>query len=290
MHFAVGNGGGGLFEVKLLNSSFMSDAQREAAKLMAQLEEDESDSREERAFRMWINALGLDTHVSDLFAEVADGLLILEIMDTIEPGVVNWKSVDKKPKNVHAKIGNCNYAVTLGKASPFRFSLVGIGGTDIAKGVTKLVLALVWQLMRHHVIKFLSTMSGSAKQLTEKDVLEWANAKVAASGVHPVVKLSDASLASGVYILHLIKAVAPRSVDLAQVTGGVSANERKLNARLAISCARRAGCMIFALWEDITECKPKMLLVLFATLMQRDMRAAAAEATQQRRMSAVREE
>ena len=71
--------------------------------------------------------------------------------------------------------------------------------------------------MRHHVIKFLSTMSGSAKQLTEKDVLEWANAKVAASGVHPVVKLSDASLASGVYILHLIKAVAPRSVDLAQV-------------------------------------------------------------------------
>ena len=29
--------------------------------------------------------------------------------------------------------------------------------------------------------------------------------------------------------------------------------------------------MIFALWEDITECKPKMLLVLFATLMQLDL-------------------
>ena len=109
-------------------------------------------------------------------------------MDKVEPGIVDWKKVEKKPKNVHAKVANCNYAVTLGKAKPFAFSLVGIGGADIVKGVTKLILAIVWQLMRHHVIKFLSSMS--AKQLTEKDVLEWANAKVAGSGV-PKVKTSS---------------------------------------------------------------------------------------------------
>ena len=54
---------------------------------------------------------------------------------------------------------------------------------------------------------------------------------------------------------------------------GKSAEERKLNARLAVSCARKAGCMVFLLWEDIVECKPKMLLVLFATLMQLEMSA-----------------
>ena len=96
-------------------------------------------------------------------------------------------------------------------------------------------------------------------------MLRWANAKVAAqSGLLPVTKLSDATLASGVYVLTLIKAVAPRSVDLAQVTSGATPEDKKLNARLAISCARRAGCMIFALWEDIVECKPKMLLVMCA--------------------------
>ena len=95
-----------------------------------------------------------------------------------------------------------------------------------------------------------------------------AASKVGEAGVHPVAKLTDASLSSGVYILHLIKAVAPRSVDLQMVTPGATPQEKKLNARLAISCARRAGCMIFALWEDIMEIKPKMLLVLFATLMQ----------------------
>ena len=88
---------------------------------------------------------------------------------------------------------------------------------------------------------------------------------------------------------------AARSTDA--IGGAVSTSARAGAAREAAAraaasrrTARRAGCMIFALWEDITECKPKMLLVLFATLMQRDMRAAAAEATQQRRMSAVREE
>jgi len=194
-------------------------------------------------------------------------------MDKINPGVVDWKKVDKKPKNVHVKTINCNYAVELGKSKAFGFSLVGIGGVDIAQKRTKLVLAIVWQMMRYHIIRFLTAMSGSSKALTEADVLKWANEKVAAqSGLLPVQKLSDATLASGVYILTLIKAVAPRAVDLQQVTPGMTAEEKKLNARLAVSCARRAGCMIFALWEDIVECKPKMLLVLFATLMQLDIK------------------
>ena len=66
----------------------------------------------------------------------------------------------------------------------------------------------------------------------------------------------------------------------------MSAEEKKLNARLAISCARRAGCLIFALWEDIVETKPKMLLVLFATLMQLDIKSqAAVEASTQKKMA-----
>merc|ERR1719502_2063397 len=139
-------------------------------------------------------------------------------------------------------------------------------------------------------------MSGTSKSLTEADVLKWANEKVAAqSGLLPVAKLTDPTLASGVYVLTLIKAVAPRSVDLSQVTPGMSAEEKKLNARLAISCARRAGCLVFALWEDIVETKPKMMLVLFATLYQLDLKSqtlADASETKKRvrKMSLIGEE
>jgi len=289
-HFAVGRGAG-IVEVRLEDSSFMSDAARGAGALLDALGGDESDSREERAFRMWINSLGLDTHVNNLIQESQDGLLILEVMDKINPGVVDWKKVAKKPKNVHEKVANCNYAVELGKKrDAFGFSLVGIGGVDISKGTTKLILAIVWQMMRYHVIKFLTSISGSAKPVTDIDVLKWANAKVATqSGLLPVNKLSDPTLASGVYILTLIKAVAPRSVDLTQVTPGLTEEEKKLNARLAISCGRRAGCMLFALWEDIVDCKPKMLLVLFATLMQLDIKtAAAASASEKKKLESSR--
>lgn len=51
----------------------------------------------------------------------------LQLYDVCKPGVVNWKQVVVKFKKMSAmmdQIGNCNYAVDLGKQ--MRFSLVGI--------------------------------------------------------------------------------------------------------------------------------------------------------------------
>lgn len=42
------------------------------------------------------------------------------------------------------------------------------------------------------------------------------------------------------------------------------------NAKYAISMARKIGARIYALAEDITEVKPKMIMTVFACLMARD--------------------
>ena len=90
-----------------------------------------------------------------------------------------------------------------------------------------------------------------------------------------------------------IAAAAPSEPAERRSSMAPTAEEKKLNARLAISCARRAGCMIFALWEDIVETKPKMLLVLFATLMQLDIKskvsAEVGEQKKKKRMSVMAE-
>lgn len=39
------------------------------------------------------------------------------------------------------------------------------------------------------------------------------------------------------------------------------------NAKYAISVARKLGCSVFLLWEDIVEVKPKMILAFVASLM-----------------------
>ena len=59
----------------------------EAAKL---LEDDVEGGREERAFRMWINSLGLEgVHINNLYEECRSGLLLLTLIDKIKPGTVN---------------------------------------------------------------------------------------------------------------------------------------------------------------------------------------------------------
>lgn len=46
--------------------------------------------------------------------------------------------------------------------------------------------------------------------------------------------------------------------------------EKLVNAKYAISMARKAGARIYALPEDIAEVKPKMVMTVFACLMARD--------------------
>ena len=65
----------------------------------------------------------------------------------------------------------------------------------------------------------------------------------------------------------LLSAVEPRCINLAMLTLGSSAVEREMNAKYVISIARKLGCSIFLLWEDIVEVNSKMILVFVASLM-----------------------
>jgi len=240
--------------------------------LLAELPDDDGgDSREERAFRMWINSLGIERYVTNLFDDVRDGMVILQVMDRIQPGVVDSSRVNVNPTLVFKQTENCNYAVDLAKEA-FHFSLVGIQGNDIVVGNRKLALALFWQMMRFSLLAFLaslkSSVGGSGGAASDEDILRWAREKVAASGSAVTLRdLHDQSISSGLFLIELLAAVEPRCVDRAHVTQGGTDEERKLNAKYAISSARKLGCTLFLLWEDIVEVRPKMILSFLATVM-----------------------
>ena len=116
-------------------------------------------------------------------------------------------------------------------------------------------------------------MISAALDTDEKDILAWANRKVAGAGSPlQISSLRDPSLRSGVFLLTLLRAVAPECVDAAEVLGGTTAEECKLNAKYAISCAHKMGCRVFATWEDIVEARaarklPLCLLVALCLLV-----------------------
>jgi len=242
----------------------------EEVKKAGLMDDDYGDSREERAFRMWINSLNLeDVYVNSLFDDCKDGLVLLKVIDFIEKGIVDWKQVEKNPQNKFKRVANDNYAVVLGKQ--MKFSLVGIGGSDIVDGNKKLLLAFVWQLMRKHTFKFLADVQKKkfgGKEVTDEMIIEWANDQIKAAGKTSSIKsYQDPSLSTGVFFLELLHSINPKIVDWSLVTDGSKKEDALLNAKYAISVARKMGATIFLLPEDIVEVKPKMILTFVASCM-----------------------
>ncbi|KAH1130914.1 hypothetical protein J1N35_002292 [Gossypium stocksii] len=231
--------------------------------------DDVETSREERCFRLWINSLGISTYVNNLFEDVRNGWVMLEVLDKLFPGTVNWKQANKPPiKMPFKKVENCNQVINIGK--DLNFSLVNVAGNDVVAGNKKLIVAFLWQLMRFSMLQLLKNLRSYShgKEITDADILNWANNKVKKSGrTTQMESFKDKSLSNGVFFLELLTAVEPRVVDWNLVTKGETDEDKKSNATYIISVARKIGCSIFLLPEDVIEVNQKMILTLTASIM-----------------------
>lgn len=205
---------------------------------------DAEGEREARVFTLWLNSLGVEPAVFNLFENIKDGLVILQAFDKILPGSVVWRRVSKpkggigsvtsptfappadgeeeeevgiKPNQDQLSrfkcVENTNYAVDLGKQSGMH--LVGIQGADIVDGRKTLVLGLVWQLMRMNIVKTLSSLSKTNRPISDTEMVKWANATAQKGnpGVRPIRSFKDPSLTTGLFFLDLLDAIRPGIVD-----------------------------------------------------------------------------
>jgi len=212
-----------------------------------------------------MNSLGVDPFVNSLYEDLRNGVILLQLFDKVSPGCVDQKRVNWNPNNSYKKIENCNYAIELGKQ--LGFSLVGIQGSDVANANKTLTLGLIWQLMRFNVISILNKVGGG-KKVADADIIAWANEKVKASGkTSKITSFHDPSLKDGIFLIELVDAVKPGSVEWSLVERGSEQKDYLLNAKYAISIARKVGCVVFALPEDIVEVKNKMIMTYVAGMM-----------------------
>ncbi|KAF8157073.1 Ca2+-binding actin-bundling protein [Crassisporium funariophilum] len=273
------------------------------AKDYGQVEDfDAEGEREARVFTLWLNSLGVEPGVFNFFENLKDGLIILQAFDKILPGSVVWRRVSK-PKvgagpasyasggggdsgDEGADIGvtpnqstlsrfkaveNTNYSVDLAKQNGMH--MVGIQGADITDGNKTLVLGLVWQLMRMNITKTLSALSKSAGgKMTDMEMLKWANATAQKGkpGVRPIRSFKDPAITTGLFFLDLLDAIRPGIVDPSLVIGVAENGEyedRRQNAKLAISIARKMNALIFLVPEDIVDVRPRLILTFVGSLM-----------------------
>jgi hypothetical protein len=230
------------------------------------------ETREEKTFRNWMNSLGVEPYVNNLYEDLRDGLVLLKLFDKIQPGIVDWNRANKPP---FTKMGgnmkmveNCNYCIELG--GQLGFSLVGIQGKDIFDKIKTLTLGIVWQMMRAYTLSILNKLSGSGARIADNEIIAWANGKLSGKGAS-VQSFRDQSLNDGMIFAHLIEAIQPGTIDYSLLFQGGNEEQKLQNANYAISAGRKIGAVIFALPEDIVEVKNKMILTIFAALMAVDL-------------------
>jgi len=230
------------------------------------------ETREEKTYRNWMNSLGVNPFVNNLYQDLRDGLVLIQLFDKIQPGIVDWeRRVNQPPfKKIGGnmkKLENCNYALELGKQ--LKFSLVGIGGKDIFDGSKMLTLAVVWQMMRAHTLSILNKLAGGDGRISDNEIVEWTNKTLSGAGKSSSIQsFKDVTINTSQAIIDLIDAIKPGSIQYDVVISNPSTTADQLkNAKYAVSMGRKIGATIFALPEDIVEVKSKMVMTIFACLM-----------------------
>lgn len=249
-----------IFVAEVFNTKHGLELTEEQRAKVGQMEWDDSGSREERAFRMWMNSLGLldaageQIIIRNLYNEASDGNLLCKVIDKVKPGSVEWNTLEKKADNIYKQNHNCNVAIESAKKADVK--LIGVGAENIRKGDKKDILAVVWQLVRLHYLQLLGSKE-------EKDIIAWVNKCCPET---PVKGWTDKNFASGVLMINLCRSIEPQDVDDELVTPGETDKDKEMNAKYAIALARHFGAVIFLAWDDIPNLNKKMILVFCASL------------------------
>lgn len=234
---------------------------------------DAEGEREARVFTLWLNSLDVKPVVQSFFEDLKDGTVLLQAYDKVIPGSVNWRHVNKPPPSGgemmrFKAVENTNYAVEIGKQE--RFSLVGIQGADITDGQRTLTLGLVWQLMRRDIVSTLGNLAKSMgkRDISDADMVRWANDMSKKGGKSSAIRsFKDNQLGNAIFLLDVLNGMKSAYVDYDLVASGRNDEEAYMNAKLAISIARKMGATIWLVPEDIVAVRSRLITTFIGSLM-----------------------
>jgi hypothetical protein len=141
--------------------------------------------------------LPLDSQTgADIFTKNQDGLIILALLNIVNPDAFNMSKVNLKPKNVYQKVENLNIA--LKAAQKIGCHIVNIGTQDFVDGRQIPILGLFWQIIRilllcnisikHYpelvvLLKENETLNEFTKLPSEQILMRWMNYLLRRAGV-----------------------------------------------------------------------------------------------------------
>jgi len=111
--------------------------------------------------------------------------------------------------------------------------------------------------MRVHYMKIIGNK-------TDADLVAWVNE--ACQPETPLTGFGDAQFNDGKILIKLAAAIEPRIINWDLVRDGDSDEDKEMNAKYAISIARKLGAIIFMVWDDIPRVNKKMITIFVSSL------------------------
>ncbi|KAF6730406.1 Dystrophin [Oryzias melastigma] len=189
---------------------------------------DEREDVQKKTFTKWVNSQLAKTGkapVEDLFSELCDGRLLLELLEELTGHQL--VKLEKGVTRVHS-LNNVNRALHILQKN--NVDLVNIGAADIVDGNHKLILGLIWSIIVHWQVKDVmkDVMAGLQQTNSEKILLSWVRQSTRQYPQVNVVNFSS-SWNDGLAFSALIHSHRPELIDWSSVEAE-SAVERLENA------------------------------------------------------------
>jgi plastin-1 len=106
-------------------------------------------------------------------------------------------------------------------------------------------------------------LSKSGRDVTDQQIIRWANEAIQRGGkTSKISSFKDPAFKTGIVVCDILNGIRPGSIDYTLVTRGSNTEDASMNAKYAISVARKIGAVLYVLPEDIIECRSKLVSLL----------------------------
>jgi len=226
-----------------------------------------------------------------LFNSVKDGVLLSRLVNAIKPGAA---AVGKLNRDIDlGKVANPepgskdifktteNQNIFLESVGKLGCKVVNIGAQDIIDGKEDLILGLVWQIIRAHLLQDVNILShpelirllkaGESIQTlldmsSETLLLRWFNYHLKRAGSKREVQNFSESIKDSENYLVLMKQIAPKIVDASLVQGALESNNNEIRAVTVLDLAEKLNSRKFITVKNIITGNQRLNLAFTATL------------------------
>jgi len=233
----------------------------------------------------------------DLFEKVRDGILLSKVVNQIKPNTVNTSKLTYNINMAEVENGaapgskaifevTANQNAFLEGAAKLGIKIVNIGAQDLINGSHDLVLGVVWQIIRAHLLQNVDILSHpelirlmerheNLKTLIdigpEALLIRWFNYHLRRANSQRKVGSFSESIKDSENYLTLMQQIAPKLVDPAKVEAALVTKDLEERAKIVLEIAEALNCRKFVTAKDIVSGNSRLNLAFTATLFNEHM-------------------